>query len=273
MKFILFDINDNNKTKINNYYFDKDKNNEIKEINISSKDLKKMMNKDKSIFNKINKKIVIKKFEKIIKKVLLNDDFKWYYFLSKNFTSEQKNFLKIEFESLLGYEFIISSEMDKNIFKYIDNFALESNLKLQDIKILLVYPNSISLSLSLVKNLLNEYKNVDIYINENPSNYILKQIKNINKNYGTTTEILKYDKKSFKEYNVIYFVNLFRNDFSKFRFNKNALIIDNNLAYDDKYNSYNIFVKNYIDCKDNDINYLIEKYGKLEIAVTFKNTI
>ena len=273
MKFILFDISDNKKNIVRDLYINDSKKTKIREIVFSRNFLKKLTYDKKGIFKRFKFNYLNKKFIKIIKKGLENNKFKWYYFLSTNFNNEEKKFLKIKLQSLLGYEYIIESEMNKNLEKYIDDYSKANNKKENEIKILLVYNQNRNINLLLIKSLIEKYKFVSIYLKEKPSNYILKQINNINNSYGSTIDFVKNEKKSLKEFDIVYFVNLRRDDFSKFRLNKKTLVIDEKTELDDRYNSNIIYLDDFLkaNTEQETTQNLIKKYGKLEASNIIKN--
>ena len=273
MKFILFDISDNKQHIVRDLYINDSKKTKIREIVFSRNFLKKLTYDKKGIFKRFKFNYLNKKFIKIIKKGLENNKFKWYYFLSTNFNNEEKKFLKIKLQSLLGYEYIIESEMNKNLEKYIDDYSKANNKKENEIKILLVYNQNRNINLLLIKSLIEKYKFVSIYLKEKPSNYILKQINNINNSYGSTIDFVKNEKKSLKEFDIVYFVNLRRDDFSKFRLNKKTLVIDEKTELDDRYNSNIIYLDDFLkaNTEQETTQNLIKKYGKLEASNIIKN--
>ena len=121
--------------------------------------------------------------------------------------------------------------------------------------------------------LIKQYKSVNIYLREQPSSYILKRIKQINKNEGTTIEILKKERKSFGEYDIIYFVDDFRENYPRFRLNKDSKVLDLQESKQDKYNSNIVYLnefmnKQHVNVKN--IQELKEKYNFAELAVVIK---
>ena len=71
----------------------------------------------------------------------------------------------------------------------------------------------------------------------------------------------------------MYFVNLRRDDFSKFRLNKKTLVIDEKTELDDRYNSNIIYLDDFLkaNTEQETTQNLIKKYGKLEAANIIKN--
>ncbi len=267
MKFILFDVQDVNKANVSkialnaNYY--------VNELTFSKRVLDTMNNEPKNILEKIKYKVYDKKIERIILNALENYNKKWYYILSKDMVVNNK-YLTNKFEQLLGYKLPIANEMASNIYKHIDEYVNKNKqMKLHELKVLLVVTNSKNLNITLLSNLIKEYKDVNIYLKERPSEYILKRIRQINQNEGTTIEILKKERKSFVEYDVIYFVDDFRENYPRFRLNKNVKIIDLEEIKRDKYNSNIIYLNEFINKQDvniENIQNLRTKYNYLELA-------
>ena len=104
---------------------------------------------------------------------------------------------------------------------------------------------------------------------EQPSEYLLKRIKQINKSEGTTIEIIKKERKSFGDYNIIYFADDYRKNYPRFRFGKNAILIDLEEAQQDKYNSNAIYLKEFLKKQETNlknIQNLTKKYNYLELG-------
>lgn len=271
MKFILFNVSNSIKNcKIERYEFDNDC--YINEVNIPYSKLEKRLNKQDGFVKKIKENIFDKCLKKCILKALDKSDSKWYYSQSSSIKSNA-NYLKyIELicSNMLGYKYVTNSEMITNSFEYIKNHFLKNELNIKNGKVLLVYKKE-NINFTLLNNLISNIKTVNIYM-KNPSSYIQNQINKINQQVGSTIEIIKGSKKAFTDYDVIYFVDCLRCDFSRFRFNKKALILDYSIEDEDIYNTNIVFLNNYInDVKNKEIiQKLIESYGKLVIATYIK---
>jgi len=267
MKFILFDAQDISKTVLNKIQLED--NDYVNEIIISKNILDRMNIQPKSIIEKLKYKINDRRIEKTILHSLENHDKKWNYILSKNI-NKKNMYLESKIQQLLGYKISNISEMETNIFKYIDEYVNENKLKKHEIKMLLVIANCKNLNITLLSKLIGEYKAVNIYLSDKPSEYILKRIGQINKTEGTTIEILNKERKSFTEYNVIYFIDDFRQNYPRFRLNKNAKVLDLEEAKKDKYNSNIVYLNTYINkqyVNVKNIQELKEKYNFIELAV------
>ena len=113
------------------------------------------------------------------------------------------------------------------------------------------------------------YKKVDIFLKEKPTEYALKQVKLINKTIGSTIEFIKPDKKALKEYDVVYFVDTYKENFPRLRLRKEALIIDKSYEADDKYNSNILYVNRLIENNElnkENIQTICDSYGKLKAS-------
>lgn len=266
MEFILFNLNGSKKDKINKIEIEN--NIHINEISLSNERLKTRLDKSKK-FSKIKDWAYDNNFKKIILKALKHSNQKWYYLLSKNLSDEHIKFLLDRCEENLGFKYNATSELNNNIFKYINDYSKEIKKRKHELKILVISEENKNVNISLMRKLIDEYKNVNLYLKQKPNEYITKQIKNINKAEGTTIEVIKKEKKAFNEYDVVYFVDGLKSNFPRLRFNKNALVVDISLEKEDKYNSNNIFIDEYIKgnnvIKDN-IENLFSIYGKLEIG-------
>ena len=272
MKFILFDIDDIKYNDLHDVIVNENNEEKLKEIVFSRTFLLSIMKKPDGFLNKLRYNSRNRKFAKLIKKSLQNNKYKWSYILSDKFDTDERNFLKIKLQELLGFEYQIQTEMEKNIHKYIEDYIAINNKKIQELKILLIFKDLKNINFSFVKSLINNYKFVNIYLFNKPNTYVLNQIKKINNTFGSAIEIVKNDKKSLKEYDVVFFVDSNRSDFSKLRFNKNILVFDKTSSLEDKYNSNILYLNEYI--KNNSIDLLeklIKNYGKLKTAIAIKN--
>lgn len=273
MKFILFSINDTNKNIINKIQLDD--NYYINEVSLSKDLLENMEKEPKGFIQKIKYNLRDKNIQSKILKALGVWDKKWYYILSNNISSSK--YLANKTQELLGYKVTSTNELDANIFKYIDEYLeKDTSLKKHELKVLLVVNDNKNLNLTLVENLIKEYKSVNIYLKEKPSSYILKRIKQINKTEGTTIDIIKKERKVFTEYNVIYFVDDVKENYPRFRLDKNSLILDIGLSEKDKFNSNIIFMNDYVSSdniyKENIFN-ILKAYNNLELAIAIRKIV
>ena len=268
MKFILFNMNDTNKNTINK--IEVGTNNYLSEISLSKSMIESLDEDKKSFVEKIKYKIHDKNIEKKIFKALDGHDKKWYYIFSNNMTNNK--YLSNKIESMLGYKLTGANELDANVFKYVDEYLSQNNdkkLKKHELKVLLIATKNDSLNYLLINNLINTYKNVNIYLKEKPSSYTLKRLKQINKEHGTTIDIVRKERKALTEYNLIYFVDDIRENYPRLRFDKNSLIMDISLLKTDKFNSNILFINEYMskNCLfSSKIENLMSRYNKIELA-------
>ena len=266
MKFILFRINDAKKNITKKIQLDKV--NYINEVSISREILEKMELEPKGYIEKIKYLIRDKNIKKIILKSLESHDEKWYYIISKDMPKSK--YLANKLQELLGYKLANINELDSNIFKYVDDYLTENKLlKKHEIKVLIVANANKNINISLICNLIKEYKSVNIYIKEGATSYLQKRIKEINIAEGTTIDFVSSERKVFKEYNVIYFIDDIKENFLRLRFNKKSLIIDNYFKEHDKYNSNYIFLSEYMKNEAvfvENLNELKRNYNCIDIA-------
>lgn len=273
MKFILFDINDTSKNTITKIQLDN--NRYIQEVSFSKEKLVELDKNDKSFFAKVKRNIYDRDMQKKIIKALEHHGEKWYYIPSNKLLFNKHIFNKAE--SLLGHKLVTISELDTNIFKYVEEQLKNNNrLKKHELKVLLVVKENKSLNFTLLNNLIKEYKSVNIYLNENPTSYTLKKIKQINKEEGTTIDIIKKERKVFGEYNVVYFVDDVKANYPRFRLDKRTLVLDMETARKDIFNTNLTFLDEYAKqnevFKDN-IQMLLEKYDNLELATIIREIV
>ncbi|MBQ8042974.1 MAG: hypothetical protein IJ272_02340 [Clostridia bacterium] len=266
MKFILFNVNDTNKNILNKIQLDNI--NYINEVSLSKKILDKMEKEPKGVIQKLKYAFKDKNIERKILKALGPYDKKWYYILANSMLNNK--YLTNKAQHLLGYKLASTNELDANIFKYVDEYLGENDtLKKHELKVLVVANSNKNLNITLLENLIKEYKSVNVYLKDKPSSYIVKRIKQINKNEGTTIDILKKERKVFKEYNVIYFVDDVKENYPRFRLDKNSLVIDISLSEVDKFNSNIIFLNEYIikeQIYKENIDKFLKEYNNLQFA-------
>ena len=266
MKFILFNVNDTNKNILNKIQLDNI--NYINEVSLSKKILDKMEKEPKGVIQKLKYAFKDKNIERKILKALGPHDKKWYYILANSMPNNK--YLTNKAQHLLGYKLASTNELDANIFKYVDEYLGENDtLKKHELKVLVVENSNKNLNITLLENLIKEYKSVNVYLKDKPSSYIVKRIKQINKNEGTTIDILKKERKVFKEYNVIYFVDDVKENYPRFRLDKNSLVIDISLSEVDKFNSNIIFLNEYIikeQIYKENIDKFLKEYNNLQFA-------
>ena len=268
MKFVLFNVTEANEDIIRKIQIDSK--NYIYEINLSFKKLTKRVASKKSCINFIRNKIYDMRLNKSIIKLLGKEYGKWNYLFSKKLDEDTKKYLSIRLKQLLGTKIQIDNQFEKNILKYIDDYVNKNNYIKQDLKGLIVAKDVFKIDTTLLQSLIKELKNVDVYTSDKTTNYLTNIIDNINKAEGTTITCLNKDRKNFKEYDVIYFIDSNKKDWLKFRMNKNILILDNITKKKDKYNSHLLEFNTYIQRRDVDkknMQYLCNQYNNLELAI------
>lgn len=273
MKFILFNINDTNKNFIHNIQLGNEL--YLNEVSISKKVLDSMDRQPQGVIQRVKYNLMDKNIEGKIFKALEKSTEKWQYILAKDFPKSKYVMNKIQ--ELLGCKYTSSDELDANLFKYIDEFLeANSSLNKHELKILIVANINRSINFTLIESLIKEFKNVNIYLNEIPSSYTLKRINQINKSEGSTIDILKKERKTFKEYNVIYFVDDKKENYPRFRIDKNTLVIDAALKLTDKFNSNLIYIDEYLKREDEykeQINNLLKQYNRIELAGVIRKNV
>ena len=273
MKFILFNCNDTNKNRVNNIQLDNI--NYICEVSLSKKILDSMQKAPESFIQKIKYNFKDKNIEKNILKALQSHNGKWNYIIANNI--QNNKYLANKAQMLLGYKFTCENELDTNIIKHIDDYLLQDKaLKKHELKILIVANCSKNINIALLENLIKQYKYVNVYLDDKPTQFILKKIKQINKVEGTTIEIVKKERKDFKEYNVIYFIDANKENFPRLRFNKTSLVLDNTTKEMDRYNSNLLFLKDYLSnnkIETANMEILLKTYNKLEMAAVVRKIV
>lgn len=269
MKFLLINLESIDK----NYIVKKhniDDTKVVTEFVFNKEKLIRKENSKKSFFSNLRYKLYVNRISRAIYKTLdikKSANEKWYYILSNsilNNVAAHKEIISI-LDSINGAKYVLISEMEQNLPKYILEHAKSEKIDEHEIKLLIVYKNIKDINYSFVERLIKLYKKVNIYIKEKPTDNILNKIDKINKENGSYIEIIKYSKKAFVEYNVVYFVDDIRINYPRLRLDKNVLVVDEYISYSDKYNSNLAFLKqSKVNIKE--IEDLNKQYGILDIA-------
>ena len=268
MNFILLDVKAQSKYIIEKEYKILETN-FVKEIILSKEKLNKIANLKTKLKQNILDKIKVKSFENKINKALGRN--KALYILANdiNVTDKHINYLKELLSKLEIVKLIPPNEMDVNFTKYIEEYVVKNKLVKENIKMLFVYKEIANIDFNVIKAAVNEYKKVNIYIKESITKDIIDRIDSINDTEGTAIEIIKYNKKAFIDYDVVYYVDDYKSNYPRMRLNKKACVIDVETAFTDKFNT-NIILFNKIRNEITEIDYLRERYGLLPIACVLK---
>lgn len=268
MNFILLDVKTQSKYIIEKEYKILETN-FVKEIVLSKEKLNKIANLKTKLKQNILDKIKVKSFENKINKALGTN--KALYILANdiNVTDKHINYLKELLSKLEIVKLIPQNEMDVNFTKYIEEYVVKNKLVKENIKMLFVYKEIANIDFNVIKTAVNEYKKVNIYIKESITKDIIDRIDSINDTEGTAIEIIKYNKKAFIDYDVVYYVDDYKSNYPRMRLNKKACVIDVETAFTDKFNT-NIILFNKIRNEITEIDYLRERYGLLPIACVLK---
>lgn len=272
MKFILFSLGENNKKSIiiNEYGILNDS--KIKEIVLSKSKLNSIINlKQKgkiNILDKIKTNVFKAKLTRVIN---LKNDEDTRYILDEGLNITDRHVKElISMIEELGLKKIASlNEMDRNIFKYIDEYGIKNNINIQDIRMLFVYKDINNIDLNVIREAVKLYKKVNIYLKGNVNKKLLEDIDRINDSEGSVVEVIKYNKKAFIDYNVIYYVDDYKINYPRMRLNKKSLTIDLEDSKKDKFNS-NIILFNKIENKTDITGYIVKRYGVLPMAYVLR---
>ena len=241
----------------------------VREITLSKEKLNKIANLKTKLKQNILDKIYVKLFENKIAKTIKINNTAFLFSNDINYTDKHINYLKELLNKLGTSKLGTQNEMNSNFTKYIDEYITENGYIKGNIKMLFVYKEIANIDFNIIKQAVNEYKKVNIYIKESITKDILDKIDNINDAVGCVIEIVKYNKKAFIDYDVIYYADDYRTNYPRMRLNKKSCVIDLGTAYTDKYNT-NIILLNKIENEITEIDYLKERYGILPVACMLK---
>ena len=272
MKFILLNILDINKSINKNEYKILDEKN-ICEIELS----KETLIKNANIYSKKTKNIIEKMcimfYEAKLKKYILDkENDECYYLLPKNINTTDKHvtYLLNILDKFNLSKLVQVTEMQSNLEKYIEEYVVKNELKSIDLKLLFVYKNIKNIDMNVILNTLSKHKKVNIYLKDTPNKELLNKIDKINDKEGCIIEVIKYNKKAFLDYDVIYYVDDYKTNYPRMRLNKKALVIDMETSLTDKFNS-NIIYLNKIENNITKIDSLKDRYGILQIATVLRD--
>jgi len=276
MKFILINIQElKHSVELRTYRIDDE--HVIHEISINKGLILKTLKSNRNFFSSIKKYMYVRQIKKKLNKAFgknKNQDIKWQYILSSSILekSDVSKYIMNLLENLGGKKYSLPCEMNINLTKYIEEYSKDKEIHEYEIKILLVYRCMSNIDFELLERCINKCKKVNIYLDEKPSDRVLARITKINNANGSVIEIIKYNKKAFLEYNVVYFADDLRASFPRIRINRNSLVLDAEDAKQDKYNSNLLYVnkinKN-IEAKSN----LNNEYGILNIAAAVRKIV
>lgn len=257
----------------------------IMEINISSKFIKNIIKKENDINSKSRNKLkksswidtlkdrfVINKFEKILYKIVNKNGIIGYSVIYSNKIKKNKDIKKFLEDSLNKFsinEYINTSMVEKNLYKYIDEYVAKNSLNQNQIKPLIITKDTLNLNFDIVTEMNNKYKDIDLLLIENSSNNIIDKINRINDEYGSCINLLHRSHKDLRKYNVYIFVDKAKSEYVKYKFNKKACFIDFTNKENDRFNTQYITLEK--ELKNNKyhaskIKELFELYGKVTVA-------
>jgi len=277
MKFILIDAKNNIRPICTNSLHCINEKCYIDEIVLKKDKLDMLVSYSEKIFNNIKLKYYKRKIKNKVRKIIcskaINNE-PWFYILSKDISKMKKldKFASDILDECGGKKFVHVSEMNTNIFRYIAEYEEQQQITSHELKVLLVISNMSNINFKLIESLINKYKKVNIYLAEKPASNILKKLSHINEEEGTCIEVIKYSKKAFLEYNVLYFVDDFRTNYPRMRISKSALVIDVLDEECDKYNSNVVFL-NSINKNVETLDKLNKQYGGLYIAAAVRKMV
>ena len=270
MEFILIDVQ-NIKRSVMVKKYDVIDSKKITEIVLSKSKINYIANlklKDNNNFiDKIRVRLFEAKLRNIMKK--LNAEIKYILAENLNKTDRCIKYLMSFMEELGVTQLPCLNEMNINVFKYIDEHSIKNKINMQDIKMLCVYKDENNIDLNLITEAIRCCKKVNIYLKSSATKEIINNIDNINNSEGSVIEIIKYNKKAFVDYDVIYFADDYRLNYPRMRFNKKSCVIDLEDALKDKFNS-NIINFNKLENKRDIIGYIVKVYGLLSTAYALR---
>lgn len=276
MKFILVNLEDLHKEcELKKYRIDDT--HYINELSFSQDKLTTLLQAKQGMFNNLRQKLYRRKVKKELYSGYKTDKQmkdNCYYILSNNVSkkNEQLKYITKILESFGIKKYILPSEMNTSLPKYISEYVNDKNLTKHELNVLFVYKDLKNINFELLENCIKEYKKVNIYLAEKHTETILKRIAKINNEHGSSIEIIKYNKKAFLEYNVVYFADDFRTNYPRMRIDKNALVLDEQDAKCDKYNS-NIEFFNRVKKNIEGIDKLYEQYSILSLAIVVRKIV
>lgn len=180
--------------------------------------------------------------------------------------AEDKRIIDIINKSILNNTIVTEqNNLFKNDVKYIDKYIEEKKLNKRALKVLFVIEDMKNDKIrQKFEQFLKEYKTVDIFLTYNKNySFIKKYVENLNKEEGTTIEVL--DKMPKRPYNILL---VFSNNHMEY-YNNSSFILDyNNSDLDVESNTYLIYKNNeeYFKRIFSKLNMEISRYEKTKLG-------
>ena len=257
----------------------------IIEINISNK-VKKCVNKENiklkpsvisevksfSWLNNLYTKYTLIKFKNILSKIVKKNSFNGYSAVYSNELKKNEKiieYIQNIFSTLSINKYQNVNSVEKNLDKYIEEYATKNNINKEKINILIIADDIYNLNFDLIGRLNEEYKEVNIYSGIKPNKGFLKRIEKINDEYGSCISVLNKQEKDFRKYNICIFIDKSRSEYTKYRFNKKTCFVDFTNKENDKFNEKYIRLENDLKKHRYDIakiKQLYELYGRITVS-------
>lgn len=230
---------------------------------------------DKKISKLINKMLLnlrVKKFEKELRKIVLNNELIGYSLIfARNIKSNMKEYILSVLNEFGVKGYVCPNSMKENVYKYIEEYKDKNALKDVNLKLVVLAKDATNIDFSMIEKMNSIYKELDICVSDKVTKSVLNKVNKINEEYGTCIEILKKSQKDLKKYNICIFIDKPKSEYAKYKFDKKVCFIDFTNKENDKFNEE--YIKLEKDIKKgkyylNKIKELYELYGKITVSVS-----
>jgi len=217
-------------------------------------------------------KYILSNLERSLSKIVSKNKFSGYTVIYSNDLKNNiiiKRYLEGIFNKYSIKEYVSVSTIKSNLNKYIDEYTRKNNLEKENIKPLIIVSNTQSLSLNMVEDLNQIYKQIDIYVHEKARKNFHNKIEKINSECGSCISIINRKEKDLRKYNIYIFVDKSLSEHIKYKFNNKGCFIDFTNKENDKFNDKYIKLENEIKngkYEASKIKELYELYGKITVS-------
>ncbi len=150
-----------------------------------------------------------------------------------------------------------------NIQKYIE----KNNISCKEVKLLVLVNYIKNFDSSILLKYIEKYKYIDVLKVGEKSKLLLSMVNNINKEYGTSIQVIS--SRNISKYNIYVNIDVKSDDIEKYILSRKRYILNMQNVEEDEFNKYNIFYE-----KNNYIIYNIQnisKYSKTELGYMLNN--
>ena len=246
--------------------------NDMTRVSNSNKYKAEKDNKISKLMDRMLLNLRLKKFEKEIRKIVLNNELIGYSLIfARNLKNNMKEYILSILNEFGIKEYICPNTMKENVYKYIEECKEKNALEDVNLKLVVLAKDATNIDFNMIERMNSLYKQLDICVSDKITKSFSNKIKKIDEEYGTCIEILKKTHKDLKKYNICIFIDNPKSEYVKYKFDKKACFIDFTNKENDKFNKEYIKLEKEIKKGNyylNKIKELYNLYGKVTVSVS-----